>query len=101
MKQISTQQNEINLQANKNAKSTRHLKQLGESFQANTDSWFDAESTIVQYLICLGTFHDLIQCVVGVIAADGILLEVAQVNICSNEDLERILIIPSKISHNK
>lgn len=52
------------------------------------------------YLICLGTFQDLIERVVSVTAADSILLEVTEVNISSNQDLKGILIIPRKTTHN-
>lgn len=46
------------------------------------------------YLLRLGMFQDLFQGFVSVIATDGVLLQVTKMNVCRNEDLECILIIP-------
>lgn len=46
------------------------------------------------YLLRLGMFQDLFQGVVSVITTDGVLLQVTKMNVCRNEDLESILIIP-------
>lgn len=47
-------------------------------------------------LLSLGMFQDLVQRVVRVIASDGILLQVTQMDVCRNEDLEGILVVPER-----
>ena len=87
VEQISTQQDEIYLQANKYT-NQRVFKTHDPQCCAFT------HLSTCMYLVCLGIFKDLVQCVVRVIATDGILLKVAEVNVCSDEDLEGVLIIP-------
>lgn len=63
-------------------------------FRCDTFLQFSLMNVQDAYLLCLGMLQDLFQRVVRVIAADGILLQVTKMNVCSNEDLESILIIP-------
>ena len=76
-------------------------KQKGKRMNdPGSDTYTYTRPSSRKYLISLGTFHDLIERVKGVAATDSILLEEAQVNICSDEDLEGVLIIPKSIKKN-
>lgn len=94
MEQITAKQDEIYLQ-------TSNKRVLGMYIRADIDIHEYIHLSMFIYLICLGTFQDLIQCVIGVTATDSILLKVAQVNICSEQDLEGVLVIPRKKTHTQ